>query len=209
MRGQPLANAIAAAQSFTGAAGAEDHVGVVAFGQQRRRARRGSSSPARHATSSRGMTVDSKSGTALYDAIVVSARQPRRADDRPGRAIVVVTDGDGCLEPHYARRGSRRRAKAHAAVYTIGIAGPASPPRRAASWRPRPEARTGRRPRRRARSDYAGLARRARADMAALVSHVVAPGAKVDVDGGGRAELSRASTRRCLRPAQPRTTRPG
>ena len=32
MRGRPLANAIAAAQSFTGAVGAEDHVGVVAFG---------------------------------------------------------------------------------------------------------------------------------------------------------------------------------
>jgi tight adherence protein B len=127
MRGRPLANAIAAAQSFTGAVGAEDHVGVVAFGHNAVALTRSSSSPAEARDQLSGMTVDSKSGTALYDAIVAAADRLGQ-DDRPGRAIVVVTDGDDVSSLHSFNDAVAAAHKANAAIYAIGIAGPASTP---------------------------------------------------------------------------------
>jgi tight adherence protein B len=127
MRGRPLANAIAAAQSFTGAAGAEDHVGVVAFGHSAVALTRSSSTPAEARDQLAGMTVDAKAGTALYDAIVAAADRLGK-DDRPGRAIVVVTDGDDVSSLHSFNDAVRAAHEANAAIYAIGIAGPASTP---------------------------------------------------------------------------------
>ena len=49
-------------------------------------------------------------------------------DDRPGRAIVVVTDGDDVSSLHSFSDAVRAAHEAHAAIYAIGIAGPASTP---------------------------------------------------------------------------------
>src|SRR4051794_15842621 len=127
MRGRPLANAIAAAQSFTRAAGAEDHVGVVAFGHAAVTLTGSSSSAAEARDQLAGMTVDTTVGTALYDAIVAAADRLGQ-DDRPGRAIVVVTDGDDVSSLHSFNDAVRAAHKANAAIYAIGIAGPASTP---------------------------------------------------------------------------------
>src|SRR3954468_12553183 len=127
MRGRPLANAIAAAQSFTRAAGAEDHVGVVAFGHSAVALTRSSSTPDEARDQLAGMTVDTKVGTALYDAIVAAAERLGQ-DDRPGRAIVVVTDGDDVSSLHSFNDAVRAAHQANAAIYAIGIAGPASTP---------------------------------------------------------------------------------
>lgn len=127
MRGRPLANAIAAAQSFTRAAGAQDHVGVVAFGHSAVALTGSSSSPAEARDQLAGMAVDTKVGTALYDAIVAAAGRLGQ-DDRPGRAIVVVTDGDDVSSLHSFNDAVRAAHEAHAAIYAIGIAAPASTP---------------------------------------------------------------------------------
>ena len=186
MRGQPLANAIAAAQSFTGAVGAEDHVGVVAFGHNAVALTRGSSSPAEARDQLCGHDRRQQAGTALYDAIVAAADNLGQ-DDRPGRAIVVVTDGARRLEPAYVQRCRRAAHKANAAIYAIGIAGPASTP---ATLR-KLAAETGGSYRQASTSaklaaTYAGL----RDELARTwqLSYLTSspPGSKVDVDGGGR-----------------------
>jgi tight adherence protein B len=127
MRGRPLSNALAAAQSFVGAARAQDHVGVVAFGRSAVGLTRISATPAEARDQLAGMTVDPKAGTALYDAIVVAADRLGQ-DERPGRAIVVVTDGKDVSSLHSLKDAIRAAQNARTAVYTIGIAGPAFTP---------------------------------------------------------------------------------
>src|SRR5205085_11967686 len=76
-----------------------------------------------------GLTVDPTAGTALYDAIVLAAER-LSADDRPGRAIVVVTDGKDVSSLHTLDDAVDAARKAHAAVFAIGIAGPPLTPAR-------------------------------------------------------------------------------
>ena len=77
-----------------------------------------------------------RSGTALYDAIVAAADRLGQ-DDRPGRAIVVVTDGDDVSSLHSFNDAVRAAHKANAAIYAIGIAGPGFDARHAAEARSR------------------------------------------------------------------------
>lgn len=127
MRGRPLENAIAAAMHFVGAAGPSDHVGVVVFGRSAIALAGASSGPSDARTALSSIAVDTRSGTALYDAITVAARQLRQ-DDRPGRAIVVVTDGADVSSLHTLDEALDAAKGVHASVYTIGIGGPAFTP---------------------------------------------------------------------------------
>jgi tight adherence protein B len=127
MRGRPLANAIAAAREFVASARAQDHVGVVAFGRVAIGLTSSSAAPADARAALDGLTVDSATGTALYDSIVVAAGQLQH-DDRPGRAIVVVTDGRDVSSTHSFEDAVKAAHAAHAAVYAIGIGGPSFTP---------------------------------------------------------------------------------
>jgi tight adherence protein B len=127
MRGAPLASAVEAARSFAGAAGSHDHVGVVAFGRDAIALTRSSATAADAADALAGLTVDTHSGTALYDAVALAAHQLVH-DDRPGRAIVVVTDGSDVSSDDSLSDAVDAAHRAHAAVYTIGIGGPSFNP---------------------------------------------------------------------------------
>ena len=128
MRGRPMANALAAARQFVRTLGATDHVGIVAFGRTAialQGASGGTPGDAQRTLAS--ISVDTRSGTALYDAIVAAAKQLRQ-DDRPGRAIVVVTDGADVGSLHTLTDAVDAARGVRAAVYTIGIGGPAFTP---------------------------------------------------------------------------------
>jgi tight adherence protein B len=127
MRGRPLANAISAAKQFVSATGAGDHVGVVVFGRSALTLSQGDTGPSEARSALSDLTVDTRSGTALYDAIFDAAKQ-LRADSRPGRAIVVITDGKDVSSLHSLTDAIRAAQGAHASVYTIGIGGPAFTP---------------------------------------------------------------------------------
>jgi tight adherence protein B len=127
MKGRPLANALAAADTFIGQAGPNDHVGLVAFGHTAFGLGRFSASPADARGSLRGLTVDSRSGTALYDAVVLAASHLAN-DNSPGRAIVVVTDGRDVSSNNTLRQAVEAAHAAHAAVYAIGVGGPSFTP---------------------------------------------------------------------------------
>jgi tight adherence protein B len=123
MRGRPLNDALTAGRAFVGAAGPNDHVGVVAFGSTAFGLGRFSGTPSEAQGSLRGLSVDSKSGTALYDAIVLAAA--RLGDDTsPGRAIVVVTDGSDVSSTNSLQQAVAAAHSAHASIYSIGIGGP-------------------------------------------------------------------------------------
>ena len=123
MRGRPLKNAISAVQQFASSAGPDDHVGVVVFGRSAIALTRLASTAAEASDQISNLSVDSKSGTALYDAVVLSAQRLSQ-DHRPGRAIVVVTDGADVSSTHSLADAVAAANKAHASIYTIGIAGP-------------------------------------------------------------------------------------
>jgi tight adherence protein B len=127
MKGNPLHAAISAASSFAAAAGSRDHVGVVAFGRDAIALTRASASPSDARDALGGLTVDTGAGTALYDAIVLAAQQLQR-DDRPGRAIVVVTDGKDVSSSSSLDDAVDAARNARAAVYAIGIGGPSFTP---------------------------------------------------------------------------------
>ena len=110
MSGKPLAAAVTAARSFAAAEHSGDHVGVVAFGRTADALTRFSASPSEAEAALSGLAVDTHSGTALYDAIVVAAQ--RLATNGPGgRAIVVVTDGADVSSTHSLSRRRRGRPR--------------------------------------------------------------------------------------------------
>jgi len=123
MQGKPFANAIRAARGFVAAAAADDHIGVVVFGRSAIAVQGAEGSPGDAETALAGLTVDTRSGTALYDAIVAAANQLRQ-DPRPGRAIVVVTDGTDVSSLRNLDQAVAAAQQARASVYTIGIGGP-------------------------------------------------------------------------------------
>jgi len=123
MSGRPLRNAIAAAQAFISAANGDDHVGVVAFGRSAVSLTGNGSTPSEARDQLGGLSVDTKSGTALYDAVIVAADRLSR-DERPGRAIVVVTDGKDVSSLRSLADAIKAAHTARTAVYTIGISGP-------------------------------------------------------------------------------------
>ena len=127
MRGKPFVSALAAAKSFVRAERASDHVGVVAFGHSALAVTRFVSTPADAAAAVDGMTVDAKSGTALYDAVVLAANH-LAGEQRPGRAIVVVTDGADVSSTHELADAVKAARAAHSSIYAIGIGGPSFTP---------------------------------------------------------------------------------
>jgi tight adherence protein B len=127
MKGRPLASAVSAAQSFLGAAGSHDHVGVVAFAHTAFALGALSDSPAGARSALASLGVDTRAGTALYDAIVLAANR-LAGDERPGRAIVVVTDGRDVSSAHSLDDAIAAAHDARASVYTIGIGGPSFTP---------------------------------------------------------------------------------
>jgi tight adherence protein B len=127
MLGRPFANALSAAQTFIGAAGPHDHVGVVAFGHAAFGLGRFSGSPTDAQSSLSGLSVDGQSGTALYDAIVLAATH-LESDSSPGRAIVIVTDGRDVSSNSTLQDAVAAAHAAHTAVYAIGIGGPSFTP---------------------------------------------------------------------------------
>ena len=123
MQGTSLADADAAAQAFVAAKRATDRVEVIAFGRQAIALTRFSSSTADADAALSRLSADSRSGTALWDA-VVRAAAALKGEDQPGHVIIVVTDGRDVSSTATFADAVSAAQHARAAVYAIGIAGP-------------------------------------------------------------------------------------
>ena len=122
MRGQKLADAVAAARSFVAGKAAADRVELITFGHQAVALTGFSSSSADADAALRGLTVDGTPGTALWDAVALAARQ-LAAESNPGRVLIVLTDGQDVSSSVTLPQAIAAVHRAGASAYPIGIAG--------------------------------------------------------------------------------------
>ena len=122
MAGASLRNATAAARAFIAAKGPNDGIEVVGFGHQAVPLTGFSLTGNDADAALSGLHVDSRQGTALWDAVVRAATALDQ-QGQPGRVIVVVTDGQDVSSSASFAAAVAAAHHAHASVYTIGIAG--------------------------------------------------------------------------------------
>jgi tight adherence protein B len=92
MAGKPLAEAASAAASFVGTKAGCDRVSLVTFGKTAVQQSRFSTATIDADNALRSLAVSSESGTALWDAVELSARVLGGQDG--GKVVVLLTDGD-------------------------------------------------------------------------------------------------------------------
>ena len=98
----------------------EDRIAVVGFGSTAVDLTGFSSASIDADTALRSLAVDSKEGTALYDAVRLSA-QALRTEPADARVIIVLTDGRDASSTASLSRAVAAARAARATVYPIGI----------------------------------------------------------------------------------------
>jgi tight adherence protein B len=119
MAGRPLAEAAAAAASFVGSKPASDRIALVTFGNKAVQQSGFSSATIDADNALRTLSVSSKSGTALWDAVQVSARM--LAGKEGGKVVVLLTDGDDVGSASSLTGAITALHKAGAVVYPIAF----------------------------------------------------------------------------------------
>jgi tight adherence protein B len=120
MRGQPFANAVAAAQAFLRAKLPQDRVAVATFARNPVMLTPFSSSPADANSALRSLSVDKVQGTTLYDGVVKSARAFAR-EAYAGRVVIVVTDGNETRSTASLENAIRAAREAGVLLYVVAI----------------------------------------------------------------------------------------
>jgi tight adherence protein B len=122
MAGTAFANAVSAARAFIAAKPTDDRVMVIGFGRQAIRLTGFSSATIDTDAALESLSVDTKQGTALYDAVALGSRA--LADEASqGRVLIVLTDGDDVSSRTTLDKAAVAARRAGAAVYAIGIEG--------------------------------------------------------------------------------------
>ena len=122
MAGAALADATAAAASFVASKPEHDRLGIVSFGSTATSLTQFTAATIDAAGALRGLAVDAKSGTALYDAVVLCAHR-LDAEQQPGKVVIVLTDGRDVSSDSTVQGAVAAAKSAGAAVYAIGIKG--------------------------------------------------------------------------------------
>jgi tight adherence protein B len=122
MRGQSLRDATSAARAFVAAKRPADRIEVIGFGRDALALTKFSSSPVDADAALAGLDVDSRPGTALWDAVVRAAKA-LQAEDQPGHVILLVTDGRDVSSSATLDTAIAAAQRARAAVYAVGIEG--------------------------------------------------------------------------------------
>jgi tight adherence protein B len=122
MNGRPLEDAIAAARAFIGAKPPEDRIALTTFASDALTLTDFSTATIDVDTALRTLAIDDERGTALYDAIVTSARA-LNSEPLPARVIILVTDGQEMSSAATIEEAITAARKAGVAVYPVGIEG--------------------------------------------------------------------------------------
>ena len=120
MAGARLDAAVAGARAFVADKAGSDRVAVVVFGSKAVQLTRFSSSTIDADDTLRTMAIDSKSGTALYDALGLSTKMLAGEGDR-ARVVVLLTDGNDVSSQTSLHDAVAAAKKAGVIVYPIGI----------------------------------------------------------------------------------------
>ena len=119
MAGKPLAEAAAAAAAFVAAKPATDRITLVTFGQHAAQQGPFSTATIDADNALRTLAIGAKSGTALWDAVDLSARL--LASQQGGRVVVLLTDGDDVGSRASENDALSSLHKAGAIVYPIAF----------------------------------------------------------------------------------------
>ena len=122
MAGKPLADAAAAARGFVAAKPAGDAIAVIEFGPRPVALSTLSTATIDAEAALRDVGVAAHAGTALYDAIQLSATE-LKASPLPGHVLVVLTDGRDVSSSSTLAAAVAAARDANVAVYPIGIEG--------------------------------------------------------------------------------------
>jgi tight adherence protein B len=120
MAGAKLADAAAAAAAFVGAKPPQDRIALVVFGRRPVALTRFSTATIDADNALRTLGVDGRQGTALYDAVVASARA-LAAEPAGGRVVIVLTDGRDVSSGASAQDAVDAARQAGAVVYPIAV----------------------------------------------------------------------------------------
>ena len=120
MSGTPLARAAAAAGSFVQHKPQSDLVSIVSFGSTALTQAQLSQSTIDADTALRGLSPDRVEGTALWDAVVVSASKLSE-ETYPGRVLILLTDGRNVRSLATFDDAVRSARRAGVVVYAIGL----------------------------------------------------------------------------------------
>jgi tight adherence protein B len=123
MKGRSLADAIEAARVFLDAKQPSDRVAIVTFGSRAQQLTDFSTSAATAEAALQSIRVDGRQGTALYDAVQLSA-QALGSEQNHGRVIVLVTDGRDVSSYSTLDHALQAAHAAGVAIYPVGIVGP-------------------------------------------------------------------------------------
>jgi tight adherence protein B len=123
MRGQALRDAANGARAFVARKPAGDRIAVVAVGKRALSLTRFSSATIDVDIALRTIDVDTRYGTALYDAVVLSA-QSLSGEGLPGRILILLTDGQEVSSKASLSEAIDAARSAGVAVYPIGIESP-------------------------------------------------------------------------------------
>jgi tight adherence protein B len=121
MAGQRIDDAGKGARSFVASKAPSDRVGVVVFGSHAVQLTKFSTSTIDADDALNVLDVDSKPGTALYDAVAVSTQMLKTQQDR-ARVLVLLTDGRDVSSHTSLKAALAAARKAGVLIYPIGIA---------------------------------------------------------------------------------------
>ena len=121
MAGQKITDAGRAARSFVASKAPSDRVGVVVFGSHAVQLTKFSTSTIDADDALNVLDIDSKNGTALYDAVAVATRMLKTEKDR-ARVLVLLTDGTDASSHSSLNAALAAARKAGILIYPIGIA---------------------------------------------------------------------------------------
>jgi tight adherence protein B len=123
MKGESLKNAVAAAQAFAADKELNDKIAVIAFGHEAVSLTDLSASGGNATSALAGIKLDTRPGTALFDAVTLAAKE-LLTQQTGGRVILLVTDGKDVSSDATFGTAMKAAREANALVYAIGIAGP-------------------------------------------------------------------------------------
>jgi tight adherence protein B len=120
MKGQPFANAVAAAKAFLHAKLPEDRVAVATFATKPVMLTEFSPLAADAQSALSSLSVDKQEGTTLYDGVVKSARA-FAGESYSGRVVIVVTDGNETRSTASLENAIHAAREADVLLYVVAI----------------------------------------------------------------------------------------
>ena len=120
MHGAALATATRAAEAFVADKPAPDQISVITAGSQATTLADFSAMPDNANAVLRALTIDSRYGTVLNDAVVLAARS-LLAHGLSGRAIILVSDGQETTSKATRQAAIQAARGAGASIYTVGV----------------------------------------------------------------------------------------